>query len=114
MASDDPPGDNQRQTHQEAGENPSHEQLGDRHTTDHPKQDETDGRRDNRRDDAASGNQTGRPVHTVARLAHHRHQHRRKRCGIRHGRARQAGHDDGRKHGHIAQATLKMPDPHQG
>jgi hypothetical protein len=63
------------------------------------------------RNDATRRNQTRRPVHAIASISHHGHEHGGQSSGVGHGGARQAGHDQGCKNGHIAQATPESDPP---
>ena len=71
--------------------------------------DEADAGRDDRPDDAGCGDQARRARLVVAGLDHHRHQQRRERRGIGHGRAGQGREDAGGHDGDVAEAALTWP-----
>ena len=106
----DQPGDDERCTHQNAGNDTRKEKLGDRDVGGNTEDDEGHGWRDDRGDDAAGGDETAGARNIVTGLCHHRDEDCGKGCGIGCGRAGNAGHDDGCNDGHDAETATDMTD----
>ena len=96
-ARDPPPGEAQADAEHEAGKDAGQEQLRDRDAAGDAEQHEADARRNDRRDDAAGGDEAGRVHLAVAGRDHHRHEQRGQRGGVGGGRAGQRGEHAGRR-----------------
>ena len=80
----------------------------------HAEDDEADAGRDDRRDDAARGDQARRIGLLVAGGDHHRHQQRRQRRGIGRGRPGERGQDAGRENRDVAEPAATVADERPG